>query len=92
MNKENEDSFNLGIHPVGKDPFIDISNNSKSNSSNNQKSLKFSKNLHNITDNNQSSSSFRKYHKRSKNKKEENSSSLYYSIDNSNNQLLNESK
>ena len=27
MNKENEDSFNLGIHPVGKDPFIDISNN-----------------------------------------------------------------
>lgn len=95
MNKENEDSFNLGIHPVGKDPFIDISNNSKSNSSNNQKSLKFSKNLHNITDNNQSSSSFRKYHKRSKktkNKKEENSSSFYYSINNSNNQLLNESK
>ena len=95
MNKENEDSFNLGIHPVGKEPFIDISNNSKSNSSNNQKSLKFSKNLHNITDNNQSSSSFRKYHKRSKktkNKKEENSSSLYYSINNSNNQLLNESK
>ena len=41
MNKENEDSFNLGIHPVGKDPFIDISNNSKSKSSNNQKSLKY---------------------------------------------------
>lgn len=92
MNKENEDSFNLGTHPVGKEPYIDISNNSKSNSSNNQKSLKFSKNLHNITDNNQSSSSFRKYHKRSKNKKEENSSSFYYSINNSNNQLLNESK
>ena len=92
MNKENEDSFNLGIHPVGKEPFIDISNNSKSNSSNNQKSMKFPKNLHNITDNNQSSSSFRKYHKRSKNKKEENSSSFYYSINNSNNQLLNESK
>ena len=57
--------------------------------------MKFSKNLHNITDNNQSSSSFRKYHKRSKktkNKKEENSSSFYYSINNSNNQLLNESK
>ena len=47
MNKENEFNLNLSYNSHEENPFISISNKSKSNSSNNQKSKHFPKKLSN---------------------------------------------
>ena len=79
MNKENEFNLNLSYNSHEENPFISISNKSKSNSSNNQKSKHFPKKLSNTIENNQNSSSFSISHRRIKkinNKKEQNSFSI----------------
>ena len=79
MNKENEFNLNLSYNSHEENPFISISNKSKSNSSNNPKSKQFPKKLSNTIENNQNSSSFSINHrkiKKIKNKKEQNSFSI----------------
>ena len=86
MNKENEFNLNLSYNSEDKVSIISISNKSKSNSSNNQKSIKRPKKL-NKKINNQNSSSFSLYRKKIKkiNSKEQNSFSFYTFTQNSNN-------
>jgi len=79
MNKENEFNLNLSYNSHEENPFISISNKSKSNSSNNPKSKHFPKRLSNTIENNQNSSSFSISNRRIKkinNKKEQNSFSI----------------
>ena len=79
MNKENEFNLNLSYNSHEENPFISISNKSKSNSSNNPKSKHFPKRLSNTIENNQNSSSSSISNRRIKkisNKKEQNSFSI----------------
>ena len=86
MNKENEFNLNLSYNSEEKVSLISISNKSKSNSSNYQKSIKRPKKL-NKKINNPNSSSFSLYRKKIKkiNSKEQNSFSFYTYTQNSNN-------
>ena len=79
MNKENEFNLNLSYNSEDKVSIISISNKSKSNSSNNQKSIKRPKKLNRKKISNQNSSSFSIYQNKIKriNSKEQNSFSFY---------------
>ena len=79
MNKENEFNLNLSYNSEDKVSIISISNKSKSNSSNNQKSIKRPKKLNRKKTSNQNSSSFSIYQNKIKriNSKEQNSFSFY---------------